>query len=183
MLHRAALIGMPALIAAALVAVPAPAQARDGEHYTVEFVNADFCGLLSVRVVEDGDLHWIGRPADGDAQSFTVWSQGTVTVTSLTNGRVVSMAWHKADRDVRVSDNGDGTRTLSAMNSRLETWVGPDGEVLKNRGVHFWELVVSDGGTPGDPFDDFWVEELGFREVGNWDLSSNLCEQMIAWLG
>lgn len=181
MLRTTALFGMPALLAGTLLA--APASAREGEHYTTMEEIPDLCGSLAVRVIEDADLAWIRRPADGDAFSWTVWTRGTVTVTSLTNGKVVSMTWHKADRDVRVHDNGDGTRDVSALNTRLETWVGPDGTTLRNRGPMWLEVVVTDNGTPSDAFDDYWVEFVDFRQGGNWDMDATWCDQMVAWLG
>ena len=172
-----------ALLTASLLVAP-PAQARDASHQSIQDTFA-LCGSgLLVQYAEEVDLHWISRkvPGPSDTYSFTVWSEGAVAWTNPTNGRTVTMTYNKVDRDVTVSDNGDGTRTIHTLNNRNEKYVGPDGVRLMNRGPIWLDVVVADAGTPSDPFDDYWVEFLGFRAGGNFDMADSWCDQMVAWL-
>lgn len=176
------LLAAPVLVAAVVVAPPA--QARDALHQSFSD-SGELCDSgVVVEYVEELDLHWISRRVRGSDQtwSFTVWSEGTTSWTNPVDGRTVTMTYSKVDRDVTVADNGDGTRTIHTLNNRNEKYVGPDGTVLRNRGPIWLDVVVTDSGTPADPFDDEWVDLLGVRQGGNWDMGETWCDQMVAWL-
>ncbi len=171
------------LVSASLVAA-SPAQARDADHESIR-ATFDLCGSgVIVQYAEEIDLHLISRKVRGseDTYSFTVWSDGAASWTNPTNHRTVTMTYQKVDRDVRVTDNGDGTRTIHTLNNRIEKYVGPDGERLMNRGPIWLDVVVADAGTPQDPSDDYWVDFLGYRIGGNFDMGETWCDQMVTWL-
>jgi len=65
-------------------------------------------------------------------------------------------------RDLKVTDNGDGTLTIIVLSTGSAKWFGPDGELVFNEpGQIRFELLVDDNGTPTDPFDDGETEFVG----------------------
>lgn len=181
-MRRMLTLALPLALAAVLGA--APVQAKGYDHISAHNVNLNFCGAgFGVDVAEETDLSWISRPADAHTTyAFTVWTSGTITWTNPANGHVVTMTSRKVDRDLVVRDNGDGTRDIRAANNRNEAYVGPDGTTYRNRGPIWIDVVVSDAGTPRDPFDDYQVDFLGFTQGGNWDMDETWCDQMVTWL-
>ena len=89
-------------------------------------------------------------------------SHSTETVTNLANGKSVTSSAKFIDKDLRVTDNGDGTLTLLILTTGNAVLYGPDGKVIaRNPGQERVEILVSDGGTPTDPSDDEFLEFLG----------------------
>jgi hypothetical protein len=63
------------------------------------------------------------------------------------------------DKDLHVTDNGDGTRTVQVLATGNTTWLGPDGKRLgSNPGQVRFTLLLDDNGTPEDPFDDEFLD-------------------------
>ena len=79
----------------------------------------------------------------------------TDVVTNLENGNEVVSESTVRDKDLRVTDNGDGTLTLLVLSTGNSVLYGEDGKaVARNPGQVRVELVVDHGGTPMDPSDD-----------------------------
>ena len=67
-----------------------------------------------------------------------------------------------------MTDNGDGTLTITALSMGSERWYDGDGKfVLMNAGLFRWQILVDNKGTPTDPFDDEEIEFLGFLKTSN----------------
>ena len=65
-------------------------------------------------------------------------------------------------KDLKVTDNGDGTTTILVQQTSNQVLYGPDGTVLAlNVGQTRFEFLVDNGGTPADPSDDQFLEFLG----------------------
>jgi hypothetical protein len=82
------------------------------------------------------------------------------------------------DKDLHVTDNGDGTLTVVILITGPSTLYGPDGKAIaRNPGQVRFELVVDHGGTPTDPSDDV---ELSFTQVkGSTGRSDDYCAAVI----
>ena len=77
-------------------------------------------------------------------------------------GTPVAFSLALADKDLRVTDNGDGTLTILVLSTGNIAVYGPDGKALaRNPGQVRFELLVDHGGTPTDPSDDEFLEFLG----------------------
>ncbi|HEX6359071.1 hypothetical protein [Actinophytocola sp.] len=88
---------------------------------------------------------------------------GTVTTTNLANGLSITEFFHNVVKDLKVTDNGDGTLTIIILAAGAFKVSGPDGTLLFNDpGQVRFELVLDHGGTPTDPSDDV---ELSFSVV------------------
>jgi hypothetical protein len=77
----------------------------------------------------------------------------------------------RVNKDLRVTDNGDGTLTILFLATGNDVFYGSDGEVIgRDPGQIRLEILVDHGGTPTDPSDDeFLSEELVKGSTGRSD--------------
>jgi hypothetical protein len=81
-------------------------------------------------------------------------------------------------KDLRVTDNGDGTLTILELSTGLATLYGPDGPAMgRNPGQVRFEFVVDHGGTPTDPSDDVLLEENLVK--GSTGRNADFCETIV----
>jgi uncharacterized protein (DUF2141 family) len=87
----------------------------------------------------------------------------TETFTNVDNGKFVVSTVNGIDKDLRVTDNGDGTLTILILSTGNAVVYNSDGEAIgRNPGQVRFELLVDHGGTPSDPSDD---TEISFEVV------------------
>ena len=87
----------------------------------------------------------------------------TDTYTNLANGQTVTSDERTIQKDLHVTDNGDGTLTIIVLATGNYTVYGEDGRAIaRNPGQVRFELLIDHGGTPDDPSDDL---ELDFKVV------------------
>lgn len=161
----------PALLATAALAFAAAASGagqlfREPIDETQIRIEEGFCGVddLTVRFA----VHTLGTvqavPHGRDAIVYFGFNlKVTEVVTNLANGNYVTAVSTIRDKDLRVTDNGDGTLTvlvLATGNSVLYNEAGK--AIARNPGQVRFELLFDHGGTPADPSDD---EELAFLGV------------------
>jgi hypothetical protein len=87
---------------------------------------------------------------------------GTESLTNVTNDKTFTNVFTQVSKDLKVTDNGDGTLTIVVMSAGMNRYYGPDGFLFHDSGNFRFELLIDNGGTPTDPSDDF---ELDFRVV------------------
>lgn len=127
----------------------------------------DFCGEEGLTV--QSVTHAVGRfrvTSHGPDQLLYFAANLNVTQV-LTNvddtANSVTSRSTFIDKDVRVTDNGDGTLTILILTTGNAVLYGPDGKAIaRNPGQVRFELVVDHGGTPTDPEDDV---EISFELV------------------
>jgi hypothetical protein len=151
----------PALLAALVVAVPAQAEPgrvfratiHEDDLNTIE----DFCeeGLtIQSHFVADIGVTAMPRGRDGLIY-FANRLRITETFTNPATGKSVVSTVTGIDKDLRVTDNGDGTLTILIVSTGNAVVTDASGKVIaRNPGQTRFELVVDDGGTPNDPSDD-----------------------------
>jgi hypothetical protein len=176
-LRLSALLAL-AVTAAAMLAAGAAAQPPFKEHFHDEgtFVDEDFCGAgLTVdgAFVTDGSVLVVARGPDRLAYSLEHLTI-TVAFTNRDNGKTVTLTVVRVNKDLRVTDNGDGTLTILFLATGNDVFYGPDGKAIgRNPGQIRLEILVDHGGTPTDPSDDeFLSEELVKGSTGR---SDNFC--------
>jgi hypothetical protein len=171
-----------ATAAAAMLAATAGAGPpfRETIHDEFEFVDDDFCGAgltVEVAVVLDIRVHVLSRGRDG-----LVYFLGHVTetdvFTNLDNGKSLTSFAKFTDKDLRVTDNGDGTLTVLILSTGNAALYGENGKAIaRNPGQIRIELLVDHGGTPNDPSDDVVLsEELVKGSTGR---SDDFCEAAV----
>ena len=178
--------GLAAGLAAAVsMTLAGGATAQPIEHTEIhdEFteIDKDFCesGLkVRVGVVADGQFLFNPHGPDGLAYASSTFS-ATNVYTNLANGNTVTEVGNVADKDLRVTDNGDGTLTILVLSTGNFAVYGPDGKALaRNPGQVRFELLVDHGGTPTDPSDDEFLEFLGLVK-GSTGRTDNFCAAVV----
>jgi len=148
-------------------------------HEEGTFVEPDFCGAgLTVNgsFVVDGRVHVAERAKTGLAYFL---EHVTVSNTLTANGITIRDHSRIITKDLKVTDNGDGTLTIVFFQTGNSVLYGPDGRAIaRNPGQIRIELVVDHGGTPNDPEDD---TEISFEVVkGSTGRSDDFCEAALA---
>ncbi|MDQ3857935.1 MAG: hypothetical protein M3327_05730 [Actinomycetota bacterium] len=183
--HRLRLATILALAGVAAVAFAAAASAgkvsREAFHDERAFVLENFCDVpgLTVQVRVDADIR-VQIVLHGRDQLAYFLQHGTRTdvLTNLANGKSVTSVAHVTEKDLRVTDNGDGTLTVLVLATGNAVVYGPDGKAIaRDPGQTRFELLVDHGGTPTDPSDD---EVLDFRVVkDSTGRSDEFCEAVV----
>jgi hypothetical protein len=131
---------------------------RDGFTEIVD----DFCGVsgLTVQLERVIDGRILVNPHGPDGLAYFLDSHRFTTVfTNLDNGNTVNEVGNFTVKDLRVTDNGDGTLTLLILDTGNATLYGPDGgAIARNPGQIQYEWLVDHRGTPTNPFDDEFLE-------------------------
>jgi hypothetical protein len=165
-----------------------PRQRRSNTTFHDEFsdVAEDFCEVPGLTVqfdfVADGRLLAIPHGPDGLVY-FHVNVRFTAVYTNVANGNTVTEVGNAVDKDLRVTDNGDGTLTILVLNTGNGVLYGADGKAIgRNPGQVRFEFVVDHAGTPTDPSDDVDIEG-SFRVVkGSTGRSDDFCETIVSAL-
>jgi hypothetical protein len=110
--------------------------------------------------------------------------RGTVVSTNLETGGTFTNVFTANSRDHVITDNGDGTITITVFASGGSRFYDSHGKlVLKDPGQSRFAFDVDYNGTPGNPDDDVEVPD-SFRVVrpstGNSDLSGrDFCADLV----
>ena len=172
------LLVLSGLSAAVAAAAGPPVAERYHEEGT--FVDENFCGaglMVDGTFVADGRLLVVPHGPDG-LQYFLEHVKMTVVYTNRANSKTVTLEVTRVNKDLRVTDNGDGTLTILALATGNDVYYGPDGKVIgRNPGQIRVEILIDHGGTPTDPSDDeFLAEELVKGSTGR---SDDFCEAAV----
>ena len=155
-----------ALLAVASVAAGGLAAAKPIDrgtiHEDLSFVLNDFCGVAGLDIDFDAaiDFEYTVR-SKGSTQLpyFSQFVMGTSTFTNPDNDRYVTEVFHGIEKDLRVTDNGDGTFTILVLETGNSTVYGMDGKAIaRNPGQVRDEILIDNNGTPQDPSDDEFLE-------------------------
>jgi hypothetical protein len=172
------------LAAAAVLAVPAAAGAKPLEHdhfHDEVHETIDDCGLtLQFDRVLDGQFLFNRHGPDGLGYGAE-HVRGTDTFTNLTNGHTIVVTYSFSSKDLRVTDNGDGTLTILSQGAGNFVSSGSHSSVvLRSTGIQRVEVLIDHAGTPTDPSDDEFLEFLGVvkEQTGRSDLG-DFCEDFL----
>ena len=182
-LRLSAILALGATAAVTLAAAAGAGQIfRETFHEEETAVINDFCGVpgLTVEsaVVVDGRAHAVPHGRAG-LPYFGAHIKLTEVVTNLANGNSVTSFATFVDKDLRVTDNGDGTLTILILTTGNAVLYGEDGKVIaRNPGQTRVEILVDHGGTPTDPSDDEFLEFLGVVKEST-GRSDDFCEAAV----
>ncbi len=96
----------------------------------------------------------------------------------MDNDKFVVSTVNLIDKDLRVTDNGDGTLTILILSTGNAVIYNSNGKAIgRNPGQVRFELLVDHGGTPSDPSDD---TEISFEQVkGSTGRTDDFCEVVV----
>jgi hypothetical protein len=183
-------MGVRRLLASALAGVAAmavmspPSVARPIErgHFSESITEFVDCDGLPVRVNIDVDWAFLLNSRGRDRLPYGMeTSHGEQVWTNLTTGKRITVVTNFVVKDQRITDNGDGTFTILVKSSGGVRVYGPDGKPLLNDpGQSRSVLLIDNGGTLTDPFDDVFLEDLGrVKSTGRNDLDGrSFCDLM-----
>ena len=153
------------LVLAAAAAADARQVFRETIHDERDIVLEDFCDVAGLTVeltsVLDMRVNVVSRGPSG----LTYFLQHGVTREVIHNpatGTSLTSVATVTEKDMRVTENGDGTLTILILSTGNAVLYGPDGKAIaRNPGQTRFEILVDDAGTPNDPSDDEFLGRLG----------------------
>jgi hypothetical protein len=182
-------------VATALVTTAVPAAAQSGPpevqvHYSDVFdlllpdpadPTGSFCGGLTnvpLHVETDGYFsikdHGPNQPAPYFADRF----RSTLVYTNPQTGLTFTVVRVRQSKDLRITDNGDGTLTLIGLNTGSLWSYGPDGQLVgRQNGLARETFLVDTLGTP-DPTDDV-LTAVGDPFIAGLSTTSGFCEEFL----
>ena len=156
---------------------------RGSFHNVESQVIEDFCGDLTVR--EDVDVRgtFLVNPRGRDGiLYFHENAHGSISWTNLATGKSLTSVFNAVTKDHKITANGDGTYTILVLATGGGKTLGPDGKLLfSDAGQVRFAFVVDFAGTPTDPSDDVFIEDLGLVKgsTGTNDTEGrDFCEDM-----
>ena len=178
-LWLSAMLGAGAVAAVVLAAVASAGpvfQESFHEEETVVFEN--FCDVPGLRVeaafVTDGRVHAVQHGRQ-EAPYFVEHVKRTEVYTNLANDKSVTAVVNAMTKDLRITDNGDGTITILVLATGNAVLYGEDGKALgRDPGQIRYEILIDTAGTPSDPSDDEFLAFLGVVK-GSTGRSDDFC--------
>jgi hypothetical protein len=168
----------------------AAAQPLEQEHVheSDSEVIEEFCGDLTVRHDFEADVYFSAKPHGPDGLIyFADRVRITDSWTNLANDKTFTVAVAGQQKDLRVTDNGDGTLTILVLVAGRQFAYGPDGtRLFLDAGTFRFSFEVDHGGTPTDPFDDVEVEDSFelVKQAGRSDTAGrDFCEDIHEFIG
>ena len=121
----------------------------------------NFCDVagLAVRndVTVDGRYAFRSHGPDGLAYLQTHLRVHGV-YTNVANQEYVTEKVTLMEKDLRVTDNGDGTLTILVLATGNAAVYENGKAIARNPGQFRYEILIDHGGTPTDPADDVFIE-------------------------
>jgi hypothetical protein len=138
---------------------------RETVHEEGVDVVSNFCDVpgmtVSVAFTLDLRIHVVPHGRDR-LDYFLQHGQRSEVLTNLANGKRITSFANVIEKDKTVTDNGDGTLTIVILATGNATLYGADGKAIaRNPGQVRFAILVDHGGTPTDPTDDEFLEDLG----------------------
>jgi hypothetical protein len=181
--------GLIALVMGLAVS-PVHAKPLEREHFqeSSSEVVEDFCGDLTVRIDTEVRGTFLFNPHGPDRLAYgSEKVHGTTSYTNLANDKTFTEVFNVLNKDLKVTDNGDGTLTILVLATGSFKVYGPDGKLLfSDPGQIRFELLIDHGGTPTDPTDDEFLEFLGVVKgsTGRSDLEGrDFCADIHQFIG
>ena len=147
-----------------------------------EFQNEidDFCGEEGLTVQESGvfESRLMVNARKRDRLAYFMENQRISVELSTENGTVTSEET-VLFKDLDVTDNGDGTLTILVMGTGNFTVFGENGKAIaRNPGQVRFEILIDNNGTPQDPSDDEFLEDLGLV-FGSTGRNDDFCQAVV----
>ena len=178
-----------AISAAPTVAQAAPptVQAHYSDVYDVLLPDpsdpaGSFCGGLTnvpLHVEIDGYFSIKDHGPNAPSPFFADRYRSTLIYTNPQTGLTYTVVRVRQSKDLTIVDNGDGTLTLTGLNTGSLWAYGPDGELLgRQNGLTRETALVDTLGTP-DPSDDVFISQ-GDPFTAGLVTTTNFCDDFFS---
>ena len=175
-----------AALAASVVAAPA-ATARPIENVRFtevdSFTDTNFCDAgITVQIDSTSEVHILLNSRKPGTAPYFKANVGAVT-TYTGPGGVVTEHVRIMDKDLKITDNGDGTMTILVLATGNAAAYGEDGKAIaRNPGQVRYEVLIDYGADIADPSDDEFLEFLG-EVKGSTGRSDDFCSAVLPIIG
>jgi hypothetical protein len=167
------------LAAAVSMSIATVASAQPIREETVsqqtEIVN-NFCDVAGLTVQRDSTINsrvLINTPGRDGLPHTLEHLRITTVNTNLANGDTTTLVETLTQKELRVTDNGDGTLTLIVFVTGTSVLLDSEGKVIaRDSGPTRVEVLFDHGGTPNDRSDDIFINDVIVRDSG---LSEDFC--------
>jgi hypothetical protein len=179
-------VAAAAALAASVVTAPsATARPLENVRFTEEdsFTEIDFCDSgVTVQVDETAEVHVLfNSRKPGTAPYFMANVVADVTYTGP--GGVVTEHVRTMDKDLKITDNGDGTMTILVLATGNAAAYDESGKAIaRNPGQVRYEVLIDYGDDIADPSDDVFLEFLGLVK-GSTGRTDDFCAAVMPILG
>ena len=178
-----------ALTATALVlatAAGAGLLVRETFHEEGTFELEDFCDVPGLTIEGTFSVDGRVKATPHGPSGLAYFIEHIRATTVLTNPETDATTTEVAtvvQKDQRVTDNGDGTLTILVLGTGKDVVYGPDGKAIaRNPGQVRFEILIDNGGTPTDPSDDEFLEDLGTVKDST-GRTDDFCDAVLPVLG
>jgi len=183
------LIPLTALIVSAQMLMPGYSTGkpllRERIHHEFSLVHHDFCGVPGLTVSDIGaaDVRFFLNSRGREGLPYGMENvRETTVVTNLANDKFVVFKAVFLAKDLKIVDNRDGTFTVTVFGTGNSVVLDEDGKALgRNPGQTRGKVLVDNGGTPKNPFDDEIIEFLGNIKEST-GRNDDLCAAMVSGL-
>jgi hypothetical protein len=183
---RSLLIAGLAIAGAVFASTPAGAQPIDKGHFHDVFTSDAYdCDGTPAQDTGDVSGNFVFNQRGSSAFPYYRESvHGTVVTTNLANGGTFTNVFTSNSRDHVITDNGDGTITITEFSSGGSRFYDTNGKlVLKDPGQVRIAFDIDYNSTPGDPSDDVEVPgsvRIVRSSTGNSDFSNrDACADLV----
>ena len=103
--------------------------------------------------------------------------------TNVDTGKTFNLTRSGADKDLKVTDNGDDTFTITGLSTGPTTYFDDDGNRLFiDTGRNFYTFMIDTMGTPSDADDEFTF--LGADLKGHFEtMDRDFCADIVEFIG
>ena len=133
-------------------------------HFEGTFVDETECGIdgLTLDVVAEGRFSAVAHGRDRLVYHLDQFRE-TVIYANPATGKTVTYVSNGINvKTLKVTDNGDGTLTITTQITGRESLYNDDGEsIWRANGLSRFAIIVDHGGTPSDESDDELIADLG----------------------
>lgn len=182
-LRLGAILALGATAAVTLAATASAGQvSRETIHEEDTLVLEDFCDVqgltMELAFVLDLRVHAVPHGRDR-LDYFLQHGIRTEVLTNPATGKSVTSVAKVIEKDMRVTDNGDGTLTILILSTGNAVLYGENGNAIaRNPGQIRLEILLDHGGTPTDASDDEVLADLGLVK-GSTGRSDDFCEAAV----
>ncbi|GAA1751098.1 hypothetical protein [Agromyces humatus] len=169
------------------IAPAASAKPLDRGSFTEEFsfTAEDFCDVegLDILIEASVEIRFLVNARKPGTPPYFVANERVEQSYTNDAGVTVTETITTLNKDQKITDNGDGTLTILVLATGGATVYGPDGKAIaRNPGQVRFEFLVDHNGTPADPDDDVFLEDLGVVK-GSTGRTDDFCAAVLPVLG
>jgi hypothetical protein len=186
-LRTLATIASTMCVAASLGLVPSADAAlidSGAEIEPIDFVDPNFCDVsgLVVHGTGSSEVRWTAHPQGPDGIAYFVNQISTsirlTNVTGGVDGAYVESTERTIDKDQKIVV-GEDNLTITGLATGMFKVTDAGGRLIAaNPGQIRYQVVIDHNGTPANPFDDTFIEDLGLVKQST-GRNDDFCENVV----